>query len=163
MVNITVGFSVSNSKLSKVIRFIEGATVSHTYIQWYSDKIGRVLIYEASGTQVNFTNLTRFSRKQNIVKEFTFPISEKSHQRVLQFCIDNAREPYGFKNLIGLGWVKLLRRVGIKTGNPFSSNHYICSTLVATLLTNQLEFVIPIDIRLLSPSDLLDYLTDLGD
>lgn len=164
MKKITIGFSKSNTLLSKIIRFIEGADASHTYIQWYSDKIGRVMVYEASGTQVNFTNLFQFSKKQIIVKEFNLNISDRTYTKLLQFCIDNARTPYGVKQLVGLGWVKLMGKFGIRVGNPFGKGNYVCSTLVATILTNQLEFVIPIDIRLMSPSDILTYLTkELGE
>ena len=54
---------------------ITWSPVSHAYIKFYSESYDRWLIYQASGTKVNFIGETLFDSTELIYKEFELPAS----------------------------------------------------------------------------------------
>jgi hypothetical protein len=159
---LTVGFSKSPRLLSKLIRWVEGSEVSHVYIKFHSDFLQRDIIYEASGTVVNFVNLQTFMSRSQIVEEFTYEIPAPLYREAIQFAMDHTGKPYGFLSLIGLGWVKFTNKFGFRTRNPFRKDDktFICSYLVADLLRGIIKLDSEIPPELLTPTDIYKILLD---
>ena len=151
MAKIIVGFSLPNKwkPYSWLIQTLLGTKYSHVYIKIYSEKFERNLIYQASKTMVNFMGTEIFLKDNVIYEEFEIEISDEKRTQLLQFAIDNAGKPYGFKAAIGMGLVKILSFVGIKIKNPFRDGtySYVCSEIAAHILEqfNDADFGTEID------------------
>lgn len=163
MNSIFIGFSRPKSKLAllaHIIRFFEGRTpYSHVFIRWNSDKLGRNLIYEAKSSGINFTSPIYFSENVIVVKEFELIISSETKTKILQFCIDNARKKYGVLQIFGIGIVRLIRKLGFKIENPFTTG-MVCSELVGKILNEFLGFKIE-ELDLAGPRDIYEVLEGL--
>lgn len=137
MQKIIIGFSRPHSKLAilaHIIRLVEGKTpYSHVYIKWHSDDLQRDLIYEARGNGVNFTNSQLFHHTNLVVDEFELPVNSEQKRDIVRFCVDNARTSYGSMQVIGIGIVKLVAKLGFKIKNPFTSGN-VCSEIAARIL-----------------------------
>lgn len=160
MKNIIIGFSRPKSKLAIIahmIRLFEGKTpYSHVYLKWYSESLNRYLIYEARGNGVNFTNIKSFEEHNVIVYESSLIVNKEEKQDIMQFCIDNARTNYGYSQVLGIGLVKLLKKVGITIKNPFTSGN-VCSEIAAKILT-MLNIEVKEDLNLIGPRYIFEVL-----
>lgn len=139
MKNITIGFSKPRSKwtiLSWIIRKIEKVPFSHVYVKFRSDSLDRDIIYQASGTSVNFVGSPRFHESSMTVEEYTFEVSDVIYRSIIQYAIDNAGKPYGKRELIGMGLVRAAALFGKNIKNPFrdGESSYICVELAGVLL-----------------------------
>lgn len=160
--SIIIGFSTHKSFniLSEIIKIAEHTAFSHVYIKIYSDSLQRWLIYQASGLTVNFVGQDVFHIKNKEIAEFTIPITPAQKIEILQIAIDLAGKPYGMKDLIGIGYVRVMGCFAQKVKNPFAdgSKTYICSELAATLLT---KIGIPFaDLDSTTPKDVYDTLIE---
>lgn len=132
---IRVGFSKPRSWFAPfawAIQAVEGTPYSHVYVSSYSAMASSELIYQASGTQVNFMGLRHFSRVAQVVKEFEFEISERQYREYLAWAIREAGAPYGVKAVLGIA----VQRLFNLKKNPFSdrSKSWFCSELVGVVL-----------------------------
>ena len=79
--NIRIGFSKPKGKwfplMSWVIRLIEQTPYSHVYVEWEARKYKTHIVYQASGTKVNFMNQKIFREQNTVTHEFDFEISEE--------------------------------------------------------------------------------------
>lgn len=135
---VIVGFSTPRKFhiFPWVIRKMEKTPFSHVYIKIFSKSTDRYLVYQSSGMQVNFVGQDIFYSINKDLVEFAFPVSADQKVKLLQTAIDLAGKPYGMKQVLGMGLVRLAKMVGIKINNPWAdgSKTYICSELIATLL-----------------------------
>jgi hypothetical protein len=94
------------------------------------------LIYEASGLKVHFVGKIKFLEKSRVVKEYAIAVSSEVKTKVLQFAIDNLEKPYGLKQLIGMIWVLMGKKLGKNWRNPFPNGEmdFICSELAWDVL-----------------------------
>lgn len=156
MNNIIVGFSKPKKWKPFAWLIMKGYDIpyDHVYIKWSSDNLKRDIIYQASGTKVNFMSPKIFNDENIIIKEFSFVINNRVE--VLQFCIDNAGIPYGFKQVFGLAWVRINELLGKKIENPFrdQGNTYVCCELAATILKNFTNMKISEDLDTINPKEL---------
>ena len=143
---IYIGFSKPKDHklpiLSWLIRAFEGFIgYSHSYIRWYSSKIGLNLCYHASGTQVHFLGSKLFDKKINIVHEYRTYISEEAYTELLRFCIKNAGVKYGVKQLLGIVWVRVNKLLGKRVKNPYADGDKsrICTEVVGHIIRDVLH------------------------
>lgn len=135
MKKIYIGFSRPINKFLPVyswaIRLLEGTKFSHVYVR-HSTKYDIDLIYQASGTQVNFESGELFFKKAETVREFRFDVSDQAFDNYMSFALKNAGKPYGILQVFGIAICSLL---GLNK-NPFpsGSSNYVCSELVAEIL-----------------------------
>lgn len=165
MEKLIIGFSRSKKKFaifSWLIRLVDGTKYSHVYIKWYSNKLQREIIYQASGTMVNFVGTSVFLEKNEIIKEYELEISDETSLKVKQFAMDKAGIKYGLKQVLGIGYVKLMYIFGKNVRNPFDdgSHTYVCSELVGEILKEKLNFGMDIDLQTITPKD-IDELMEL--
>lgn len=147
--NITIGFSKHKgfAPLSWLIMLCEGTPFSHAYIKVHSASLDRNIIYQATGAGVNFVGEQLFDQSAQVVYEFKIPLEKASHNKLLQWAVDNAGKPYGHMQMVGLGLVRLAKLLGLRIKNPFpnGTGSYVCCELVAAALE---------DVGIPGPSDL---------
>lgn len=139
MRTLYLGFSKAKSKFawfSKLIMWAQGIPFSHVYVRFNSDFLERTFIYQASGIKVNFENIESFLNHAEVIKEFELELSEEKYKKVLQYAIDNVGKPYSVKQILGMGWIIFLNKLGIKQSNPFknSTAAFVCSEIGADIL-----------------------------
>jgi hypothetical protein len=136
MRKIILGFSKPKNKFlpifSWAIRLVEWTPYSHVFVRIKSESLSTTLIYQASGTQVNFMGLKHFEDAAHIIKEFEFDISDAHYLEMLRWAVQEAGAPYGLKAVLGIFLVKCfnLKR------NPFSDKNktWFCSELAGKVL-----------------------------
>ncbi len=163
MKRITVGFSKPKAKFvpfADAIKKVIGSDFSHTYIKFKADSFNRVLIYQASGTAVNFMAEERFLDHNTVVAEFDLEVSEEVFNKTLQFAIDQVGTPYGMSQIFGILYVKALGLFGLKARNPFpnGSGNYVCSELVAQILKEIIGLQVEQDLDLIDPKEVFELL-----
>lgn len=135
MRKIYVGFSKPIHKILPVyswaIRLLEGTRFSHVYIR-HETKYKIDLIYQASGTQVNFESGELFFKKAEAIREFQFEVSDEAFDKYMEFAIRNAGKPYGILQVFGILFVSLFSLE--KNPFPSGSANYVCSELVGEIL-----------------------------
>lgn len=134
MKSIYIGFSKPKKFMpiySWIIRLVEGTPFSHVYVR-SSTKYGVGLIYQASGTSVNFQSEVYFYHKAEVINEFEFEVSDQAFDAYMRFALLRVGAPYGIMQAIGIGLSSLL---GFDE-NPFGSGRskYVCSELVGEIL-----------------------------
>lgn len=131
----------------------------HVYIRWHSGKLNRDVIYQASGTMVNFMG-AQFFANNLVVDEFEIPITPENKLAMIQFAMDNAGKPYGIKECFGLAWVRICALIGKKVKNPFTADGttYVCSELAGYILQQYAGLSIDSDIADIDPETTYQYL-----
>lgn len=158
--SIIIGFSTHRkfNILSWLICKVLKTDFSHVYVKWYSSKLDRWLIYQASGLKVNFVGQPLFLEDNKPVAEFLVKTTAAEKTDIMATAVDLAGKPYGMKQLIGMAWVYLCHAFGKRVRNPYSdgSKTFICSELAAAILVKlgtKIE-----DLDSISPKDLYDIL-----
>jgi hypothetical protein len=109
-----VGFSTTNTLLSRIIRRFTGSRVSHAFLVYQDVDFDREMIMEAAGAGFRIVPLDRFRRHNRVVAIFTprHPIDEG-----LRAAVDWLGESYDAGGLVGMAlllagrWLKVrLRR-----------------------------------------------------
>lgn len=140
MKTIKIGFSKPNNMRYKIFAWLimksYKTSYSHVYIKLRSENYERDIIYQASGTIVNFMSPDIFSSHNEIVEEFQVSLTDENYIKMMQFAIDNAGKPYGIKECFGLAIVRICDFFGKKISNPFKNEGktYICSELAGFIL-----------------------------
>jgi hypothetical protein len=133
MNNIIIGFS--KPKKWKIFAWLimKGYNIpyDHVYVKFHSSRYDRDLIYQASGTMVNFMSSSVFYNNNDVIKEFSIETNDEGKIKVMQFAIDNAGKPYGIKEAFGLALVRILDMISITIKNPFADGGftYVCSEM----------------------------------
>jgi hypothetical protein len=155
---LRVGFSTTDSFVSKTIRWFTQSEVSHTFVLYYDPAFQQTMVVEADWTGFRIIPLERFEKSNRIVEIREIPVDEDPALSATAFMLGS---PYDFKGLLGHALARVasvvLRR---KVNTPFrSSRKIICSEAVVRILQvisyPDAEKLIP---DAVSPQDLLDFL-----
>lgn len=162
MKDLVVGFS--RPKTWKIFAWIIMKLLKtpydHVYLRLYLHSYEREIIYQASGSRVNFMNFNIFENENDIIKEFNITTSEENYIKLLQFCIDNVAKPYSLKEAFGLGLTRIAKFFGLKIENPFKeqNNSYVCSVIASYIIENFTPIDLPENFQDMDPKDLYDFL-----
>lgn len=162
--NLIIGFSkpVKKSFHGWLIEKIDDAPFDHAYLRFTLDKIERDIVFQSIAVGVQLISIAEFQNKCSPVEEYELDLSEDQFITMFQFCIDNSGKPYGILNVIGLGFSKILCKLGIKKVNPFDrSGNYFCSQVVTQCLDNIDSAQFNLNADNTSPSDLRNLLKQL--
>lgn len=171
MRSIYVGFSRPQkfNIFSILIRLFEGrgfqlCEFSHVYIKFWSDTYKRWLIYQASGLVVNFESVQSFEAHAKTIRLFELEVADSDLIAAIQFCIDRLGKPYGLKQVLGIAWVYIQRRLFERVvPNPFADGELteVCSSIAARLLAEPLKKDLgAVDFEVIGPRylcDLIEY------
>lgn len=165
MSSIYVGFSRPKTwkPFAALIMWAYAIPYDHVYIRWHSDFLERDVIYQASSTMVNFMSPVIFESNNVIVKEFELAISDENRKAMIQFAMDNAGKPYGIKQCVGLGIVRLCELFGKNIKNPFAdgTNSYVCCELGEYIIEEFNNVAVPYNPDTLNPKQFYDFMEQL--
>lgn len=135
MRKIIIGFSRPRGffkPFSWGIRLIERTAYSHVFIKMHSESLDVDLIYQASGTQVNFMGMEHFKNHAKILDEFEIDIDEDTYKKFMRWAVINAGAGYSLKQIFGILLIKIFR---LKS-NPFANGQcsWVCSELAGFVL-----------------------------
>lgn len=163
---IIIGFSKPRAKwkkpISQLIRFFEKSGYSHVYIKLVNKRLKNNFYYHASGMKINFMNESLFKQKNESIKEYKFTISEAKFYKTLDFAIGKVGQPYSFSQLLGFLIVKICGLFGKKITNPFGKKGYVCTELVAEILSDVYGKKILKDINLIGLKDIKNLIESYG-
>lgn len=166
MQTIIVGFS--KPKKFKIFAWLIQKAYSipydHTYIRIHATKYDRDLIYQASKTMVNFMGVEHFLSENDVIREFSVNLSDENYIKMMQFAIDTAGTPYGFKSILGLAIQRIAFWCGKNIKNPFSDGKIteVCSELISTILIEFGEKELPKDVDDMTPLDVYNFMLTLN-
>lgn len=160
MNKLVIGFSKPANQFmpifSWLIRLVMRTPYSHVYIKFYEANYDRMIIFQASGTKVNFIRFESFLEKEEVVREFYLDISDESFKKLVQDAIDTLGKPYSMLQILNSLIYVVCRK------NPFD-NHIIgfdCSKLVQIFLKKELGFEMLKDEDVVTPKDIYKFLED---
>ena len=71
-----------------------------------------------------------FDSIENVCAEFSIPVSAATKQKIVQGAFDKIGSPYAVGQILGFGWVLLMRLFGKKVTNPlYSTSSFFCSEM----------------------------------
>jgi len=150
-----IGFSASNSFISKAIRWFRKSHVSHTFI--IINRGDRLLVLEAGKRQVHITTYDKHYKK-GYVELYKPKASDYMIDKAIDTVIaQHLEKPYGYFQLLGFALVSILKRFNIKITNPIGRGT-ICSEVVLSYLRAlklQLDKFMELDKDTTAPDDLL--------
>ena len=128
---INVCLSTTDSVISRVIRWVTRATVSHAFITFRDDTLNQVFVMEANGRGFMLVPWKKWVRKNRMVVRYALATSEASQQGALQSLAKRLGDQYDYISLFGF----VLRRFFKRMANPLNdSKKLICSEAVAVFL-----------------------------
>lgn len=117
MQNAKLGFSTSNSIISRLIRWFTKASVSHTFLTVEFD--GKEWVLEAASTGYRIMPLSRFVNENSLVMIIEPKVSLDA---AVTQAEDWLGEGYDWGGLLGFTWVLLGRLLKRKWANPLNSS-----------------------------------------
>jgi len=138
--------------LSRAIKWFTKSKWSHTFIVLDDE-----LILEAGRYQVQITLYEKYMRDRYTITGFKPFITKETIETSLNNVIKRVGTSYGWLQIIGIAFVRGLKKIGIGIRNPFRGG-IICTELVHDYL-ERLGFDMPFaDKDAISPEDLFNYL-----
>ena len=131
---MVVGFSTTQSWLSRTIRWGTKSKVSHSYMR-FSLGLGpdaQDVVLHADYRGIEVLGMKRFSAKNKVVAEFTVDVPWRL---LIAEIIEELGTPYDFWGLLGQGVMTMGTWFGKTWENPFQDEHlWYCSEFCAFLL-----------------------------
>lgn len=127
---MTIGLSYHKgfAPLSKLIRWWQGTSYSHTYIQ-----LGNK-VWHATGKGVHIISKEEFLKNNVTVKEYYFDNVDSDLVEII--CTSHSGKKYGFVSILG---IFIRDTIGIKLIGSDDNQTFICSELVGLVLELVLE------------------------
>ena len=144
-----------------MVRTVDQTPYSHVRLRW-TNSVGVDIVYEASGTTVKFLGPLAQERLPVVITHsYTFDISKEKYRELVKLCMENAGVSYGFKQILGIGLVKLFN---LKK-NPLSEGRksQVCSEVVGRFLQEILNIGHELDLDVASPKDIQEALKERYD
>lgn len=165
MTNITVGFSTTDKLISRFIRFITRAKVSHAWVSFYDSCLDTRLIMQAEAWGYEVRPVARWEKENTLVSEFLV-LSDNSLDGDLRWVAGYLGVKYDWVSAVlsGLGrvgnWVKKLFKGGV-FGNP---RRFMCSEATIRFLQHaKIACVQGLDPETTTPAQLLALVSKSGE
>lgn len=150
---LSIGFSKPKKwkPLAWLIMAVGGTTYSHTFVTWKCTAIDRRKVFEAVGSGVRILSNVTFKDQAEIVKLYSFEVSEDRIGEIEKLAHDMAGTSYGTKALVGIAIMKIfnffneLFKLKGRQSNPFKdgSKSNVCIEAGARMLFTALGKPIP--------------------
>lgn len=155
---ISIGFSTSKLWISRLIRWATSARVSHTFLIIEAGDFGVPMVVQEAWNGFTLQTLEAFKHAGNDVLNVIDP--RVPLDAGLVGVAPLVGTSYGYWQLVGAGFVRLMKVLGKKARNPFrSSRSLFCSELNTIVLQRSgypgADALDPSDT---SPEDLLEFL-----
>lgn len=151
---VKIGFSTTNMLLSRLIRKITGAKVSHCWFVF--EAYGKEFVLQADVGGVKITPMGSWISKWTIVQIVSPKVDVD-----LAPAWDMLSESYDYGGLIGNFWVYVGRWLHKKWKNPLDSGHALfCSEFIVKVLQEaKYPGAEKFDAAATSPEDLVEFLS----
>ena len=161
MSSIYIGFSYPRKfKIGAwLISWWTKTPYSHVYIRFPEKKISST-VYHAANGMVHFRTQENFLKENEIIVEYTIDSTEEAKLAVLQHCMNLSGEKYGYSELIKIFLLDLCDRLGCNQFKTYDGIGYICSELVATIMSDFMLVSWKKPKYLLKPKDIEDKLIE---
>ena len=153
-----IGFSCSNSLISKLIRKVTKGETSHCFIMFNMEgsNYDPALIFESGSKGPTFVEFSEFIKSDRIVAMFD---SKVDLMEGIEAYSQYLGKDYDFSGLIGGLFVMLGRAFGKVWRNPLNTNKLTCIELTLGILTKaKYPGIEEFSKRCETPQDLLDFL-----
>jgi hypothetical protein len=148
---IHIGFSTTGGLLSRIIRRITGAPVSHCFIAYRCATFADDMVLEASGHGFRIMAWRRFDKENKLVALYRLRLAEPVQRAAISRMAERLGDAYDTVSLFGFvirKWLHLRR-------TPFDSrDKLVCSEAVGLFL--QWSGVSIEDVGVVTPRDLLE-------
>lgn len=126
MKKLIIGFSDGGNALSWFIKYVTKSKVSHVFTM-IADS-GEIVIFQASGLKVNYENYNTFLSHEKVIEMYSIDLTDAEAEANKKFRLTSVGLPYAWQELVGFGWVLLVRKLGIVVKNPLSqgAHAHIC-------------------------------------
>ena len=124
--------STTDKLLSKVIRFFQGTSVSHSFVEFESRHYDTTLAYEAKGLSSYVIN--REHVDGHTVYEFETEVSDELYFEIMKYIFHECGVPYAWKELFGFAAVRIAGAFCIKIKNPWPQPGKVCSSSCGEVL-----------------------------
>ena len=153
---IRIGFSRTDTFISKAIRWFLGANISHTYIRYHDEFMDLNYVVHADWPGVLPVLADRFDKENISVEEYEFEIPKSALKRNLRLLGNR----YDYLAIFGWAWTITLRRwIKKKIENPIEDpKKLICVDFCLRVLNDAKITTIPS--ASMNPIQLLHYLRD---
>jgi hypothetical protein len=157
-VKIKIGFSTSQLWISRLIRWVTKATVSHTFIIVEDGDFGYPMVLQEAWQGFSQQTLDNFKASGNVVLDVIDPKVPLNIGLVAVAPLLGSQ--YGYLQLIGAGCVRLAKVFRKKIRNPFRNTRSLfCSEMnVKILQKSGYQGADALDPSNTSPEDLLEFL-----
>ena len=155
---LRVGFSKTNSLISKTIRWVIGAPFSHTYIRFYDEFLGLHFVAHADWPGVMIMQADKFDKENKVLEEFEFDCPELKQSLTSNLRFLGSR--YDYLSILGWAWTIALRRAArIIAKNPLDDpKSLICVDFCIRVLNDAGLTSIPVGS--INPKGLVNKLRD---
>lgn len=133
---IAVGFSWTNTLVSKGIRWFTKSQVSHVYIRVYDSTFKTYFILHSDMPGVVFTLAEQFDKENTVIEEYI--ISDPRLDEALRKNLWHLGKKYDYVKIVNLAWAIILKRWFVrKIKNPeISPKSLICVDFVLYVLND---------------------------
>lgn len=151
---LRVGFSTTNSFMSRAIRWFIKSNISHTYIRFYDEFLGEELIMHADWPGVVIEHAELFEKQNKIAVEYEF--NDSRFKASLRKNLRLLRKKYDYWNIVGWAWVITFKRwAHLKMQNPIDDpKKLIC----VDFCVRQVDPVIPLPYGTMNPKSLMEWM-----
>ena len=136
MKTIIVGFSRSHKITSKIITWLTGSVITHTYVRIPVPEYKTSMVFQAQGFNVHYLNYEEFLKHNTVIEEVEVEVSDEQFIEAEKIRVFECGKPYGMLELIGYLAVLIQSKVGLPVKNPFydSDKSFVCVELVLNML-----------------------------
>jgi hypothetical protein len=158
---VRVGFSKAKAPtgkpLSFLIRKVTGRPYSHAFLRWRTGD-GQWLCYHAAVSGLNFVGEEAYEKTIDLITEYETDLSEEQFREVLRYCVRKSGTSYSYLGLVGMVYVLLMRRLGVRAKNPFADGDRtsFCDELIIRLMQTVHKLDASLDPEASDPGDLED-------
>src|SRR5574343_1123540 len=127
---LRVGFSTTNTLMSRLIRLFTNGPVSHTYVRFYDEFLKDEFVAHADFPGVLILQANQFEKNNIIIEEFE--ITDEKLKDSLRRNFRLLGKKYDYWNIVGWAWVLAFKRwAKKKIENPIDDpNKLICVEFV---------------------------------
>lgn len=132
MRKLKICLSTTDKILSKLIRAVQGISVSHSFVEFTSEYYDTTLVYEAKGLSSYVINREHVDGR--VLYEFQTEVPDELYYEIMKYIFNDSGVPYAWKELFGYLVVKAARVCGMKIKNPWPQAGKICSESCGEIL-----------------------------
>lgn len=126
--------------ISWLIMYLQGTDFSHCCLEMSHH--GRSIVYDSKGLQNNIQASFLFWRVNKVVRTYRVIVTEEEYDLIFDRLLRRAGTPYGWKQILGMAWQVIVRRLtGKRIPNPAANDYAasVCSEELARIAVEDIQ------------------------